>query len=139
MAGDYASLHCRVLCTIARTSVWSAYLMLVRALRTAQPISQQQLRIMSYSRLIRFIPRSGSSPVIGEPTDKSLDVGLAVYQGKQVKADVYSGNSILEPGEKTGKSEVVGELLSPLAAKEVGTIRCIGLNVSVNSPVTDED
>ena len=86
---------------------------------------------MSYSRLIRYIPQKGSKPVIGEPSDQSIDVGLAVYQGEQVKVDVYSGKSILQPGEKTGTCEVVGELLSPLAAEEVGTIRCIGLNVSI--------
>jgi len=94
---------------------------------------------MSYSRLVRFIPQKGASPVIGEPADKDIDVGLAVFQGKQVKVDVFSGESVLKPGNKTGKSEVVGELLSPLAAEEVGTIRCIGLNVSLmSSPKTAE-
>jgi len=84
---------------------------------------------MSNSRLIRFIPRNGSSPVIGEPTDKDLDIGLAVFGGKQVKVDTFSGKSVIAPGKKTGESTTVGQLLSPLAAEEVGTIRCIGLNV----------
>ena len=88
---------------------------------------------MSNSRLIRFIPRNGSSPVIGEPTDKDLDIGLAVFEGKQVKVDTFSGKSVITPGKKTGESTTVGQLLSPLAAEEVGTIRCIGLNVGLHS------
>ena len=43
---------------------------------------------------------------------------------------MYSGKSVLSPGEATGKKEIIGRLLSPLAKDEVGSIRCIGLNVS---------
>jgi hypothetical protein len=46
---------------------------------------------------------------------------------------VYSGKSVLSPGEATGKKELVARLLSPLSKEEVGSIRCIGLNVSVMS------
>lgn len=81
------------------------------------------------SRLIRFIPHQGSSPVIGEPVDTDIDVGLATYKGEEVKVDVYDGSSILAPGKPTGRKAVVGRLLSPLAKEEVGTIRAIGLNV----------
>jgi len=42
--------------------------------------------------------------------------------------EVYSGISVLSPGTSTGKKELIRTLLSPLAAEEVGTIRCIGLN-----------
>ncbi|KAI9637756.1 putative mitochondrion protein [Dioszegia hungarica] len=98
---------------------------------------------MPISRLIRFIPRALSStsssssalpslaraaPLIGEPVDPELDVGLATYSNQDVEVDVYSGTSVLAPGSKTGKREMVGRLLSPLAREEVGTIRCIGLN-----------
>jgi hypothetical protein len=82
------------------------------------------------SRLIRFIPHQGSSPVIGEPVDPDVDVGLATYNGQEVKVNVYDGKSILAPGKPTGGEVVVGRLLSPLAKEEVGTIRGIGLNVS---------
>jgi 2-keto-4-pentenoate hydratase/2-oxohepta-3-ene-1,7-dioic acid hydratase in catechol pathway len=42
--------------------------------------------------------------------------------------DVYSGISVLNPGDSTSKTEYIRTLLSPLSASEVGTIRCIGLN-----------
>jgi hypothetical protein len=90
----------------------------------------------TYSRLIRFLPSSSSStttttttPLLGEPVDPTLDVGLATYSSQPVEVKVYSGTSILAPGEDTGRTETVGTLLSPLTKDEVGTIRCIGLNV----------
>jgi hypothetical protein len=92
---------------------------------------------MSISRLVRFIPRAAASSatatartaLIGEPVDVDLDVGLATYAGQDVEVDVYSGTSVLSPGSKTGQREIVDRLLSPLSSREVGTIRCIGLNV----------
>ncbi|KAK4688060.1 hypothetical protein P7C73_g2061, partial [Tremellales sp. Uapishka_1] len=85
---------------------------------------------MSYSRLIRFIPKSSptSPALIGEPVDPKQDIGLATYSSEEVTVDVFSGSSILAPGERTGKTETVHRVLSPLASNEVGTIRCIGLN-----------
>lgn len=53
--------------------------------------------------------------------------------------ETYSGTSVLDPGTPTGKIETVGRLLSPLAASEVGTIRCIGLNVSLRPPLGHEE
>lgn len=85
----------------------------------------------SFSRLIRFIPSGSTAPLIGEPVDKSLDVGLASYDGQPIQVDVFSGPSVLSPGERTGKTATVAKILSPLSVSEVGTIRCIGLNVSV--------
>ncbi|KAK6581251.1 hypothetical protein PZA11_005942 [Diplocarpon coronariae] len=78
--------------------------------------------------LVRFLPRSGKGILIGEPTDKSLDVGAATLAGKDVEISVFSGSSVLSPGTSTGKTEVLERVLSPLAESEVGTIRCIGLN-----------
>ncbi|RAL67129.1 hypothetical protein DID88_007907 [Monilinia fructigena] len=63
-----------------------------------------------------------------QPVDSELDVGAATIAGKEVKVDVYSGSSVLEPGTSTGTIKEVGKLLSPIAESEVGTIRCIGLN-----------
>ncbi|KAI5455339.1 hypothetical protein NCC49_000153 [Naganishia albida] len=83
---------------------------------------------LSYARLVRFIPKSGTSAVIGEPSDPSQDVGLAAYNAEPIKVSVCSGKSVLSPGEKTGETVEVEKLLSPLAEEEVGTIRCIGLN-----------
>ncbi|KAJ9104358.1 hypothetical protein QFC19_004000 [Naganishia cerealis] len=82
-----------------------------------------------YARLVRFIPKAGSGkPLIGEPEDATQDVGLAAYNSEPIKVSVFSGSSVLQPGEKTGESFEVERLLSPLAEEEVGTIRCIGLN-----------
>ncbi|KAL2004839.1 hypothetical protein VTN00DRAFT_3112 [Thermoascus crustaceus] len=83
----------------------------------------------SFTRLVRFIPKSDPNAVlIGGPVDTSLDVGLAVYEGREVTVQVFSGSSVCAPGEKTERVETVERLLSPLAASEVGSIRCIGLN-----------
>ncbi len=57
------------------------------------------------------------------------DVGLATYNGEPVEVNVFSGSSVLDAGQPTGKVEKVYRLLSPLAKHEVGTIRCLGLNV----------
>lgn len=82
------------------------------------------------SGLVRFISTSTNEVLIGQPVDKDLDVGAAILAGKEVKVETFSGLSVLDPGTSTGKVETVGRLLSPLAEAEVGTIRCIGLNVS---------
>ena len=80
--------------------------------------------------LLRFIPKSDCSKIlIGEPKDESIDVGLALYKGQDVEANVFGGSSVLEPGSATGKTESVGRILSPVTQKEAGAIRCIGLNV----------
>ncbi|KAL1984503.1 hypothetical protein VTN96DRAFT_9102 [Rasamsonia emersonii] len=83
----------------------------------------------SFSRLVRFIPKSDPSKVlIGEPVDPNVDVGLTLYDGKDVAVRTYSGSSILSPGKRTETVETIARVLSPLAQEEVGTIRCIGLN-----------
>ncbi len=85
---------------------------------------------MAYSRLVRFVPVTGFGPLIGEPVNPDQDVGLASYSSEEIEVEVFSGTSILHAGTRTGKTERVKRLLSPLAKEEVGTIRCIGLNVS---------
>lgn len=77
------------------------------------------------------MPKSDSSKVlIGQPIDDEIDVGLALREGKEVTVDIFSGESVLSPGESTGKNVVVDRVLSPLTPVEAGAIRCIGLNVS---------
>lgn len=108
---------------------------------TRRLFTTQNTRTMaSYSRLVRFHPRSDPSiTLIGQPKNSEQDVGLASFAKEDIEVEVFSGESILEPGKKTGKTETVDKLLSPLSQNEVGTIRCIGLNVSrliapANSP-----
>jgi hypothetical protein len=79
---------------------------------------------------VRFAPKSNpSSILIGEPVQADVDVGLAVRNGQEVAVKVFSGSSVLAAGTATGATEVIDRVLSPLAQEEVGTIRCIGLNV----------
>lgn len=86
---------------------------------------------LTIAGLVRFVPKSNPAKVlIGEPVDPQLDVGLALYQGREVSVRPFSGSSVLNPGQVTGVMETIERVLSPLAQSEVGSIRCIGLNVS---------
>jgi hypothetical protein len=75
--------------------------------------------------------------LIGQPISEDVDVGLALFNGDEVAIEVFSGNSVLDSGEKTGAKEIIERVLSPLAASEVGTVRCIGLNVRGSSLTED--
>ncbi len=87
--------------------------------------------ITELSGLVRFVPRGDKFAVfLGEPVDGELDVGIAVRNGDEVKVRVFSGTSVLEAGSVTDRVESIDRILSPLTMEEVGTIRCIGLNVS---------
>lgn len=78
------------------------------------------------------MPKSGSSKVlIGEPDPACVDIGLALRQGKDVCVFVWSGSSVLNPGVKTETREIIQRVLSPVSMNEIGTIRCIGLNVRI--------
>lgn len=82
--------------------------------------------------LVRFIPKSEVPTIlIGEPIEEDLDIGLATREGKSITVTVFSGTSVLSPGVPTYRTESVERILSPLAQEEVGTIRCIGLNVGL--------
>ena len=83
-----------------------------------------------FTGLVRFVPVADPTKVlIGQPQQDDVDVGMALYQNHEIKVYVFSGRSVLDPGQKTGDTAIVSRLLSPLASSEVGTIRCIGLNV----------
>ncbi|EFQ30880.1 fumarylacetoacetate hydrolase [Colletotrichum graminicola] len=83
----------------------------------------------SFGRLLRFVPRSDPNKIlIGEPESDSVDVGVAVRNGEEVKVVVWSGSSVLKPGSKTDECAIIDRILSPVSVDEIGTIRCIGLN-----------
>jgi hypothetical protein len=104
--------------------------MLQRAIRKTYT-QYNRINMSTWSRLVRFLPPDHTgAPLVGEPVDPKLDVGLATFEGKEVEVDVYEGTSVLNAGKKTGERKTVGKLLSPVSENEVGTIRCIGLNVS---------
>ncbi|EWZ85743.1 hypothetical protein FOWG_10839 [Fusarium oxysporum f. sp. lycopersici MN25] len=87
------------------------------------------MSLPSFTRLIRFIAKNEPSGIlIGEPVSGSADVGLALRNSQDVWAYLFTGSSILAPGNKTEKKVQVDRVFSPLAQHEVGTIRCIGLN-----------
>jgi hypothetical protein len=93
-----------------------------------------KLLTMSFSRLVRFVPKNNPQLVlIGEPVDGRQDVGLATRSGQSVKVRVFSGSSVIQPGYATHSVEEIGRLLSPVSQQEIGTIRCIGLNVGTEN------
>lgn len=66
---------------------------------------------------------------IGEQVDPNQDVGQAVADGEKVRVNAFTGNSVLDTETvRTGEVQMIHKLLSPVSAKEIGTIRCIGLN-----------
>jgi hypothetical protein len=88
----------------------------------------------SFARLVRFVPRSNHNQIlIGEPVDAERDIGLATRKGEEVRARVFTGSSAINPGSPTDRIEQVERLLSPISQEEIGTIRCIGLNVSAHT------
>ncbi|KAM0364911.1 hypothetical protein ACHAPK_010088 [Fusarium culmorum] len=87
------------------------------------------MALRQFSRLVRFVPTTEPAKVlIGQPAEDGLDIGVALRQSREVKVHVFSGLSVLNPGQRTGETAVVSHILSPLDISEVGTIRCIGLN-----------
>jgi hypothetical protein len=93
--------------------------------------NELHLSLTCDSGLVRFVPSSGPSRIlIGQLVQHEVDVGKAVRNGQRVDVAIFSGTSVLQPGTETGDVESIERILSPLAQNEVGTIRCIGLNVS---------
>ncbi|EXJ82175.1 hypothetical protein A1O1_08244 [Capronia coronata CBS 617.96] len=80
-----------------------------------------------WARFVSFVSDDGKI-YAGEPVDAEIDVGLAVKEGKVVKARVLSSSSALDEGAKfTGQERPVKQILA-VTAEQVGSIRCIGVN-----------
>lgn len=84
---------------------------------------------VAWDRAMRFEAVDGRI-LCGEPLDADSDIGLASFAGQKIEVHVLSGASLLNlDTARTGEVAVVKRILSPLSQAEVGTIRCIGLNV----------
>ncbi|KAM0207770.1 hypothetical protein ACHAPA_011660 [Fusarium lateritium] len=87
------------------------------------------MSLPSFTRLIRFIAKNEPSKIlIGEPVSGNADVGSALRNSQDIWAYLFTGSSVLAPGNRTEQKVQVDRVFSPLAQHEVGTIRCIGLN-----------
>ncbi|KAF2179303.1 fumarylacetoacetate hydrolase domain-containing protein 2A [Zopfia rhizophila CBS 207.26] len=82
----------------------------------------------TWTHLIRFIAVEDGLIHLGQvdQTGEMMDVSLAVFEGKQIKARLVIGS--LFDGVVTGKVMTVSQLLSPMSMSEVPLIRCLGLN-----------
>ncbi|KAF5558505.1 fumarylacetoacetate hydrolase [Fusarium napiforme] len=96
------------------------------------------MSLPSFTRLIRFIAKNDASKIlIGEPTSASEDVGLALRKGLDVWAYLFTGSSMLAPGNKTQQIVQIDRLLSPLAQHELNVYKkpATSLNDPFPSPI----
>ncbi|PQE12292.1 fumarylacetoacetate hydrolase protein [Rutstroemia sp. NJR-2017a BVV2] len=82
--------------------------------------------MQSWTHAIRFIAKEDHQIHIGQLVDTSQDVGIATFEGKEVKA--YEINGTLFNGKITKTVLTVQQLLSPIDRSECNFIRCLGLN-----------
>ncbi|GME57149.1 fumarylacetoacetate hydrolase [Neofusicoccum parvum] len=83
----------------------------------------------TWERLVRFIAVEDDLEHIGEPIDPDLDVGAALASNHAVRVRLYATTTVLSAlAQPTTTTLTIRTLLSPLTAREAGTIRCIGLN-----------
>ncbi|RDB19979.1 Fumarylacetoacetate hydrolase domain-containing protein 2 [Hypsizygus marmoreus] len=86
--------------------------------------------LTQWTRLIRFVAKETSRVHIGQPVDKSLDVGLAAYLGKPIQAYEIIGSTLDPAAQVTNNVLTAKTLLSPLSKEEIKVVRCLGLNYS---------
>ncbi|PSN72665.1 fumarylacetoacetate hydrolase [Corynespora cassiicola Philippines] len=83
----------------------------------------------SWSRLVRFVAVEDQAEHVGEPLDRSVDIGAALASGSEVLVREFTGQSVIAPSATpTSRTLTIQTLLPPLSKAEIGTIRCIGLN-----------
>ncbi|CAO1613271.1 unnamed protein product [Parajaminaea phylloscopi] len=88
---------------------------------------------MAWRRLITFVAAEDHQVYSGEPTDASLDVGLAYAEGRPIRARVLPpGSSPLDQSPHasapTSVERTVLVLLPPLSRKDIPSIRALGAN-----------
>ncbi|KAF2768276.1 hypothetical protein EJ03DRAFT_364275 [Teratosphaeria nubilosa] len=80
-----------------------------------------------WTHLVRFIAEEDGQIHLGQVDATQFpDVGIAIFEGKPVIANVVSG-SVFD-GVVTHQKMRVARLLSPLSMDQVPIIRCLGLN-----------
>jgi 2-keto-4-pentenoate hydratase/2-oxohepta-3-ene-1,7-dioic acid hydratase in catechol pathway len=83
----------------------------------------------SWTRLIRFIAREDGAQHYGQPVDDTVDVGLALHQGRTIHATVIRASSAIDPNARlTSQVLTVSKLLSPIERSSIGAVLAIGLN-----------
>ncbi|KZT29400.1 hypothetical protein NEOLEDRAFT_1085306 [Neolentinus lepideus HHB14362 ss-1] len=81
-----------------------------------------------WTRLIRFVAAETGLVHLGEPVERNLDVGVAAYDKKPIKAYEILGSALDPAAQVTQTVLTVKELLAPLSREEVKLVRCLGLN-----------
>ncbi|KAF4302597.1 fumarylacetoacetate hydrolase [Botryosphaeria dothidea] len=88
----------------------------------------------TWDRLVRFIAAEDGKEYIGEPTDPDLDVGAALASSHPVTVRIFATTTALSAtAQPTTLTRTIRTLLPPLTPREVGTIRCIGLNYRLHA------
>lgn len=84
-----------------------------------------------WTRYVRFASAPGSEDAeYGQPVDDSLDVGLALSQGKPVEVFPLTGRDLPCDGKvDRSTTKRIEHLLSPVSRSQLGgPIRCLGIN-----------
>jgi len=90
--------------------------------------------LVSWTRLVRYIPEGNSTVHYGEPIIKEneVDAIAQLAQDGNLEVIVLEGDDPMS-AKPTGKKEKVAKLLGPLRPGDVPIIRCIGLNYTTHS------
>jgi len=74
---------------------------------------------------------------IGQPVDPNIDVGLAIFERKMVKAYEIAGSALDPSAYVTKKVLTVKHLMEPLERNEVKLVRCLGINYKDHAAETN--
>ena len=78
---------------------------------------------------MRFVAVEDGQEYVGEPVEGQIDIGAELALGHQVQVRAFDSTSVLAADARpTSSILTISRLLPPLSKREVGTIRCIGLN-----------
>ncbi|EAW15392.1 fumarylacetoacetate hydrolase family protein [Aspergillus fischeri NRRL 181] len=95
----------------------------------------------NWTHLVRFVAKEDNHIYLGQVDCRQWpDVGLAVFQGEQVKVQLVRGS--IYDGVVTDTVLTIKRLLSPISMEEIPIVRCLGLNYrdharEANMPIPD--